>query len=160
MVLKQFYAESVTKLSKEKLLFGDLIIDKFEVVAKVQKPDGVRILDPIPLPFYDQERFPFLMSRGDENDFFVINTKDGTMQTLVKANHGYKQGFCIKVGEKAFDFHFCSMQEEDDKKEYEFHYVLSFKEDVITVMERTGQLPLTSLEEQTQLIEREKKASA
>ena len=82
----------------------------------MQKPDGEETLDPITLPFYDKERYPFLMSRGDKNDFFVINTKDGTVQTLVKAEHLGKQGFCIKVGERAFDFHFCSVKEEDDKK--------------------------------------------
>ena len=74
-------------MGQNKLLVNNLMIDHFEVVATVQTPDGVRICDPFPLPFYDQERFPFLMSRGKLHDFFVINTKDGTMQTLVKAWH-------------------------------------------------------------------------
>ena len=44
----------------------------------------------------------------------------------------------MKVGERAFDFHFCSIKEEDDKKKYEYHHVLQFKDDVITFMERCG----------------------
>ena len=103
---------------------NDLLVDQFEVVAKVQNREGVYLFDPFLLPFYDPQRFPLVLARGYENDFFVVNIKDMSMQTLVKADHGEKQGFCIKVGEKAFDFHFCSMQEEDDKKKYEFHYVL------------------------------------
>ena len=37
--------------------------------------------------------------------------------------------------------------------------MLQFTDDLLTVMERTGQLPLASLEEQTQLIEEKKNAS-
>ena len=85
MVLKQIYRFSdVVELGKNKLLVNNLVVDQFEVLAKVQKPEGVHIFDPFPLPFYDQEHFPFLMSRGFKDDFFIVNTKDGTMQTLVK----------------------------------------------------------------------------
>ena len=45
----------------------------------MQKPDGVDIYDPFTLAFYDQQRFPFLMSRGKFDDFFIVNTKDGTI---------------------------------------------------------------------------------
>ena len=119
-------------------------------------PGKVGINDPIPLPFYDQERLPFLMSRGDCYDFFLINTKDGTMQTLVKARNQFRQGFCISVGQRAFDFHFCSVKEEDDKKTYEFHHVLQFKNDALKVMERCGQLPEASPEDHVSLIEEKK----
>ena len=87
MVLQKVERSWIVELGQNKLLVGDLVVDQFEVVAKVQKPDRVSICDPIPLPFYDQERFPFLMSRGDRDDFFIVNTKEGTMQTLIKARH-------------------------------------------------------------------------
>ena len=93
------------------------------MVAKVSNKEGWSICKPFLLPFYDQQRFPFLMSRGYDNDFFIVNTKDGTMQTLVKTTqpigNDLWQGFVIKVGERAFDFHFCSLKEDDDKKWYE-----------------------------------------
>jgi len=82
------------------------------------------------------------------------------MQTLVKANNRGNQGFFIKVGERAFDFHFCSKKEEDDKKTYENYHVLQFKDDAMSFMERCGQLPFKSLEDHTQLIEEKKTASA
>ena len=63
------------------------------------------------------------------------------------------QGFCIKVAERAFEFHFCSVGQEDDKKEYEYHHVLQIKDDVLAVMERCGQLPEASLEDHISLIE-------
>ena len=138
----------------------DLLVDQFEVVAEVQKPEGVHIRDAFFLPFYDPQRFPLVLAIGAGNDFYVVNIKDMSMQTLIKANHRVEQGFCIKVGEKAFDFHFSSVQQEDDKKKYDFHYVLSFKDDVVTVMERTGQLPNLGLEENVAMIEEKKKTSA
>ena len=57
---------------------NNLLVDKFEVVAKVQKPDGVEMGEPFLLPFYDLERFPFLITIG-ENDFFIVNTKAKSM---------------------------------------------------------------------------------
>ena len=75
----QPYDVYILELGKNKLLVDDLVIDQFEVVAKVQKPDGVRICHPIHLPFYDQEQFPFVISQGHLNDFFLINVKDMTM---------------------------------------------------------------------------------
>ena len=87
MVLKAMDWGGIVELGKNKYLVDNLVIYQFEVVAKVQKPEEVKIYDPFPLPFYDQEHFPFLMSRGFKDDFFIVNTKDGTMQTLVKAWH-------------------------------------------------------------------------
>ena len=68
------------------MLVDKLVIEKFEVVAKVQMPEGVRLIyDHIPLPFYDQEHFPFLISKGNTHNLFIVNTKDWTIQTLVKS---------------------------------------------------------------------------
>ena len=69
----------------------------------------------------------------------------------MKAQHKNGPFCCIQVGENAFDLHFSSNKEEDVKKEYEYHHKLSFKEDVIEVMQK-GQLPF-SLSETVKLVE-------
>ena len=61
------------------------------------------------------------------------------------------------MGENAFDLHFSSVKEEDDKKEYEYHHKLSFKEDVIEVMRRCGKIPYARLEDNVRLIEEKAK---
>ena len=132
-----------------------LVVDRYEVVAKIDMPDGAR--GPILLPFYDAERFPFAMVRGKERDFFVVNLKEMTSQVLIRADHDQMQGFCVKIGDRAFAFHFCSkMLEEDGKKSYEYHHLLRFTDDAISIMERCGQLPFKTKEEHASLIEANK----
>ena len=122
-------------------------------------PDGVRIREPILTPLFDPEKFPYVIAMGAKwndcyfvgHDYFMLNIKQGTSQVLVKAQHENEPFCCIQVGENAFDLHFSSWKEEDDKKEYEYHHKLSFKEDVIEVMQK-GQLPF-SLSETVKLVE-------
>ena len=99
---------------------GELLIDKFEVVVKLQCPIEIESpeCDPILLPFYDQERFPYVITRGWWHHFFIVNTQDGTMRILTDAKHLGSPGIFIQVGERAFDFHFTSEAEEEDKKPY------------------------------------------
>ena len=61
------------------------------------------------------------------------------------------------MGKNAFDLHFSSREYEDDKKEYEYHHKLSFKEDVIEVMRRCGKIPYARLEDNVRLIEEKAK---
>ena len=44
-------------------------------------------------------------------------------------------GFVIKSGDRAFDFHFSSYADEEDKKYYNRHHRLIFFSDVVTAME-------------------------
>lgn len=145
-------------------MLDNLIIDKFDVVGKVQMPDGVIIREPTLAPFYDPEKFPYVIAMGakmntmEGNDYFILNIKQRSLQLLVKAKHMARPFCCIRVGENAFDLHFSSMEEEDDKEVYEYHHKLSFKEDVISVMKRCGKVPFTGLEDHVQLIEEKTKS--
>ena len=55
-----------------------------------------------------------------------------------------RNGFCIKTGDQAFDFHFTSTKViealEEDKKTYNCHHRLQFRHDAIAVM-KLGKMP-------------------
>ena len=61
------------------------------------------------------------------------------------------------MSENAFDLHFLSKAKEADLEMYEYHHKLSFKDDVISVMKRCGQIPFARLEDNVQLIEEKTK---
>ena len=101
-------------------------------------------------PFFDPEKFPYVIAM-DYNDYYMLNIKQRSSQVLVKAQHNFEPFCCIQVGENAFDLHFSSRNYEDELKEYEYHHKLSFKQDVVEVMQK-GQLPF-SLSETVKLVE-------
>ena len=52
-------------------MLNDLIIDQFEVVGKVQMPDGFSIKEPMLAPFFDPEKFPYVIAIGaKKNNYF------------------------------------------------------------------------------------------
>ena len=68
------------ELGTLKFLLDDLIVDRFEVVGKVQMPDNVWIRNPTLVPFYDFEKFPFVIAMGrswdrEGFDYYMINIK-------------------------------------------------------------------------------------
>ena len=111
---------NLIEIGMHKFMLGDLIIDQFEVVGKVQMPDGVLIIEPILTPLFDPEKFPYVIAMGakwsfmnlDGSDYFMLNIKQKSSQVLVKAKHNNGPFCCIQVGENAFDLHFSSWKEE------------------------------------------------
>ena len=83
-------------------MLNDLIIDQFEVVGKVQMPDGFSIKEPMLAPFFDPEKFPYVIAMGvkflekygkfEGHDYFMLNIKQRSSQVLVKAQHN--RPFC------------------------------------------------------------------
>ena len=66
----------------------------------------------------------------------MINTEEAMMQKLVDAD--VINGFCIKVGEQAFDLHFTARKPKEDKKWYTTHHRLEVREDLVKVLRECG----------------------
>ena len=60
---------------------GDLILDHWEVIGKVQRQNGMKLLDPIKCP-----ELPFVIARGGKG-YYLINIDEKRVQLLVEATH-------------------------------------------------------------------------
>ena len=73
MLLELVNNPNVLELCKSKYLVKDLIVDNLQVTHKLDWPGKVRgsdmMWDPMKLPQYDPEKFPFVMVRSKFYDF-------------------------------------------------------------------------------------------
>ena len=97
------------------------------------------------LPSFNINTFPFLLV-SDETHVYLYNIKEESQQTFIQANIVSKGGF-VKVGKKAFEFHFVSSEKLNDKEGIMSHHYYSFRDDLISVMEINGQMPNANLQE-------------
>ena len=111
---------SLLNIGDDKMLLENLIIDSWQVVSAISNPDEPKEysshnsgwLHAYKVSFFDLEKFPYVIyvygsELGLTNDYRLANLKDKSSQPLVKA-HYCSDGFCIKTGDRAFDFHFTS----------------------------------------------------
>ena len=103
------------------------------------------------MPAYDDKNFPFCIVHGEFENMNVVNTKEGTMQSLVRCQA--TSAFCVTTYNDQFDLHFTSYKEEEPKKDFSYHHRMPFKSDFIAVMKRIGQVPNETLEDNIKLIE-------
>lgn len=86
MVLHKGQPYSLMELKKDTYLVDDIIIHMWEVLKRMDKADDMNLLDPFKLPFFDYEKFPFLMVRDTYSNFYLANVKEFTTQVLVRTN--------------------------------------------------------------------------
>ena len=130
-----------------------IVID-YEVTGKIKNPDSLFMWDPITVPQFDLDSFPFVILHGSD-EINLINVKEKTIQVLVQAEDIYS-GFFIELPGRGFDFHFASQAKEDDEMNYGYHHRLQCREDFIQVLKKCGRVPLLSLEDAITLIEKSK----
>ena len=106
-------------------------------------------------PGYNEETFPFCIAFDISNNINIVNTKEGTIQSLVECKATY--ACCVPTQDGQFDLHFTSRLEEEPKKWFSYHHKMSFKRDMIAVMKRIGQVPNETLEDNFKMIEESKK---
>ena len=99
------------ELKKDTYLVDDIIIETWQVISRMDKAAEMNMLDPFKLPFFDYEKFPFLMVRDTYSNFYLANVREFTTQVLVRTSQK-RQGFCIQMGKDGFDFHFTTVEEE------------------------------------------------
>ena len=101
------------------------------------------------LPFFDIDKFPFIVSSGYVNYNF-INVKSGQMQTLAHgsaANVQGQQAFCFDKQDNIWMMHFCS-RNFNEQNSYEFNwYCFNFKEDLLQILKKYGRLPYETIAE-------------
>ena len=94
-----------------------------------------------PLPGFDEDKFPFVISSGDES-LNLINVKDDYHEPLIKApvwTDGPQQAVLFLLDDendpkKGFDMHFCSRRtHRKNKYQYEWHK-MPFKSDFIDLL--------------------------
>jgi len=84
-----------------------LIVQDWKVIHQITEsdPGNTEKFWQHPLPGFDMEKFPFLISSGKES-YNLVNVKDGTMQPLIKGT-GYNSkaqppAFIIDKGDNGF----------------------------------------------------------
>ena len=70
------------ELAKDKFLAVDLIIHKWKVISKIDTGDQP-IQNPLKLPFFDYDKFPYLIVNETDGPFNLLNIKKGTIQLLI-----------------------------------------------------------------------------
>ena len=70
------------------------VIHKLEWPGKNEYCD--KMWDPMKLPGYHPERFPFVIVRGSYGNYYLVNIKEYIVQTLIKAKQE-RQGVCIAL---------------------------------------------------------------
>ena len=86
MVLHKGQPYSLMELVKDKYLVDDLIIYQWQVISRMDKAARMDMLDPIKLPHFNIDTFPFLMVRDTYHNFYLANVRESTTQVLVLAN--------------------------------------------------------------------------
>ena len=85
-----------------------MIIHNYQVVQRVPNTDtfGIEMVGAFKVPTYDDENFPFCITYGKNENINVVNTKEGTLQSLVKCKP--TSAFCVATHNGQFDLHFTS----------------------------------------------------
>ena len=107
--------------------------------------------NPFKVPGYNEENFPFCITYSMKS-VNVVNIKEGTIQSLV--NCDTSSAFCVTTDKDQFDLHFTSRKEEEPNKRFSYHHRMPFKNDIISVMKRIGQVPSETLEDNIKMIEK------
>ena len=129
-----------------KYLLGYMIVHNYQVVQRLLSTDRFAFK----VPAYDEENFPFCITYDWEKNINVVNTKEGTMKSLVKCNP--LSAFCVTTHNDQFDLHFTSRKEEEPQKWFSYHSRMQIRSDLIAVMKRIGQVPSETLEDNIKLI--------
>ena len=66
-----------------KYLLYYMIVHNYQVVQRVLNTDGLQMHGAFKVPAYDEENFPFCITYDDHKNINVVNTKEGTMKSLV-----------------------------------------------------------------------------
>ena len=77
---------SLIEYGNQKFLLDNLIIEDFEVVSKLQIPDGRHIIEPKLIPFFDLETLPYVIGMYSYS-YYLFNLKQRSSQVLVDAGH-------------------------------------------------------------------------
>ena len=80
LLIKGIKDPHVLELAKDLYLVKDLIVQQMNVVRKLQDSRS----DPIKLPFFSIDKFPFVIVRG-YSKVYLVNVKECTMWLLIKA---------------------------------------------------------------------------
>ena len=153
------FPNSLLDLGDNRLLLSNHIISDWQVVAVIQT--DLDMTHAFKLPFFDFDKFPYVMTKVSRGGFHLLNVQDSSIQVLVKAVCW--SGFVTKSGNRSFDFHFSCEANEEDNQDYNYHYRLPFFEDVITAMEE-GQLtfaphdPIEVIKERSRMVTEKKEA--
>ena len=100
-----------------------------------------------PMPGFDVENFPFIISSGMES-FNIVNLKTCFMQALIEtpaAYHQSAQGGFFKQDEDGISFNYAqqSVSEGGECRENWFSFTL--RSDMLGALKQFGRLPFTSL---------------
>ena len=102
------------------------------------------MVDPILLPGFDFEKFPYVFARVKKSKIYLINVREESIQVLLDVD-SRSQGVCVETTGRNFDFHFMSMKYESDNKWYSYSHKLEFRSDLIDFMEKCGGIPAMSI---------------
>ena len=98
--------------------------------------------------FYNDNKLPFLIVSGRES-FSVINLKDFSKHKLIASpcfNIRNQQAFFFKKEEYGYCMHFTTKSTSDDNNlENQKWYMLPFKSDFCSILEKHGRLPTSNL---------------
>ena len=117
----------------------------------------------IKVPGFDMEKLPFVISRMDEEQpgvdgFYLINIKTCTYQLLTEAKT-YYPGFCLKLEDGSFDFHFTHSFTDENNVQQFAHHRVCIRNDLLEFLKEHGQLPCMSLKDNEELLKKEKQMS-
>ena len=135
-----------------------MIVHNYQVVQRVPNTDELDMHVAFKVPAYDEENFPFCITFDEGKNINVVNTKEGTIQSLVKCQA--ISAFCITTSNDQFDLHFTSWKEEEPGKKFSYHNRMPCMSDLIAVMKRIGQVPTETLEDNIKMIEESRKTKA
>ena len=153
----QLLSSALVELSVNKYLWHYMIIHDFEVVCRLKWSGDMGMSVALKVPAYDDEQVPFCICFATDS-INVINTREGTMQSLIKC---YPiSAFCITTHQDQFDLHFTSEQMEEPGKVFSYWHRFPFRSDILAIMKRIGQVPSETLEDSIKLIEESKKMNA
>ena len=107
-----------------------------------------------PLPYFDLEKFPFMMVTGKSN-FSLLNIRTGKLEAIIKGSSqtskGSQPAFFVKL-KNGFELHFTTRASLQTKQyDYSYH-CLHFKEDFVQILTDYGTLPFDSVQRPLQVI--------
>ena len=110
----------------------------------------------IPLPGFDEETFPFVVSSGFET-LNLINVKTKSGQILVKAqvrNVRSQQAIFFQIDpDSGFIMHFATKYLSEQNKEYHNWHCMPFREDFRKKLMKYGQLPNPSMKDHFEMMQ-------
>ena len=133
-----------------------LIVEDWRVTRTLDTLDELALGRHLLLPNFDLDAFPFMITY-EMDTFFLLNIRTGHKDALIKGsarNEGkYPAIFFVEHGSDDLELHFCTVTLNDRNNTYEqTWHCMELKADFVNTLKKYGQLPLTSIGEQLDLV--------